>query len=154
MTELTPPNVTFRRCELSEIIALRYDVLCAGRPLVEAQFDGDDLQNTHHLGTFMKTSEREMNIGCVSYMLNAWEGEPAWQLRGMAVAPHLTNQGIGTQLIQFAEKTLRDASPTTQQWCNARVPAIPFYERLGWSVASEEFVVPNYGPHKKMIAKL
>lgn len=154
MSDPILPNVIFRRGNLGDIIALRYDVLCAGRPRAEAQFDGDDLENTHHFAAFLKTGADERNIGCVSYMLNEWDGVPAWQLRGMGIAPDLAKQGIGTRLIQFAEQTLRQASPTRQQWCNARVPAIPFYERLGWAVASETFEVPNYGPHQKMVATL
>lgn len=154
MPEPILPNVTFRRSELNDIIALRYDVLCAGRPREEAQFEGDDLEDTHHFAAFLKNGEGDRNIGCVSYMLNEWDGVPAWQLRGMAIAPDLAKQGIGTRLIRFAEQVLRDASSTRQQWCNARVPAIRFYERLGWAVASEIFEVPNYGPHQKMVATL
>lgn len=154
MSGIQRQAITFRRCEVSDIINLRYDVLCAGRPRVESQFDGDDGENTHHFAAFQAKDSAEFNVGCVSYMLNAWNDQPAWQLRGMAILPELAGQGIGTKLVGFAEGVLREASPVRQMWCNARVPAIPFYERLGWIVASDEFVVPNYDAHRKMTAML
>ena len=39
-------------------------------------------------------------------------------------------------------------------WCNARTPAVGFYQRHGWVVASEEFEVKTAGPHFKMTLKL
>jgi predicted GNAT family N-acyltransferase len=39
-------------------------------------------------------------------------------------------------------------------WCNARSPAVRFYERNGWMLASEEFVIESAGPHFKMVLKL
>lgn len=157
MTLINPDTLTFIRCEIADIIQLRYDILCSHRPFVEAQFEGDDSATTLHFGAFLTTAHEDpntqpANLACVTYMLNEWQDQPAWQLRGMAVREDCAKQGIGTQLIQFAEPTLRAASTTQTLWCNARVPAIPFYERLGWSIASDEFVVPNYGPHQKMTA--
>ncbi len=148
---------TFRRCTIDDIIDLRYAMLCAHRPFEEAQFDGDDDADTRHFGVFLSTDSDDAtptNIGCATYMFTEWDHRPAWQLRGMAIATERAKQGIGTRLIQFAHEALREADVTSQLWCNARAPAIPFYERLGWTVASEEFVVPNYGPHRKMTAEL
>jgi len=39
-------------------------------------------------------------------------------------------------------------------WCNARVPAVGFYESLGWRVVSERFEIPTAGPHVKMVRRL
>ena len=35
-------------------------------------------------------------------------------------------------------------------WCNARVPALSLYERSGFVAASEQFEVPQIGPHVVM----
>ena len=69
-----------------------------------------------------------------------------------ATQPHLTSRGIGARLVQYTSQVLRQASSVRQLWCNARVPAIAFYQQLGWQIASEEFTVGVYGPHKKMTA--
>jgi hypothetical protein len=35
-------------------------------------------------------------------------------------------------------------------WCNARTPAVGFYEKLGFSTIGEEFELPPIGPHYLM----
>ena len=93
-------------------------------------------------------------VGTLTLHLNSWESQPAWQLRGMAVDPALQGAGIGAQLLLAAEQSVRDDSPTGLLWCNARVPAVRFYEKNGWTVVSEQFEVPTAGPHVKMIKRL
>jgi predicted GNAT family N-acyltransferase len=39
----------------------------------------------------------------------------------------------------------------TRLWCNARTPAVGFYERHGWTTVGEEFDVPPIGPHYRMV---
>lgn len=74
----------------------------------------------------------------------------AWQLRGMATADEVQGRGLGSRLIRFA---LEDAAATGYApvfWCNARLRAVPFYERNGWIITSHEFDVPGIGPHHRM----
>jgi hypothetical protein len=35
-------------------------------------------------------------------------------------------------------------------WCNARLVAVPFYERLGLEAVGPEFDIPGIGPHYVM----
>jgi hypothetical protein len=35
--------------------------------------------------------------------------------------------------------------------CDARLAAIPFYEKQSWKIASALFLIPHFGPHHKMI---
>ena len=35
-------------------------------------------------------------------------------------------------------------------WCNARVTAADFYRKLGFEIVSDEFDIPNIGPHYLM----
>ncbi len=145
----------FRQAALEEIITLRYAVLCTGRPWREAQFNGDDDPLTHHFGAFrVIAGAAPVNVGCVSYMMTEHDGEPAWQLRGMATRPDLAGQGIGRQLVLAAQQVLLGPSPVRLVWCKARTPAIAFYERLGWRVVSEEFIIEHYGPHRKMTTRI
>ena len=154
----------FRQAALEEIITLRYAVLCTGRPWREAQFTGDDDAQTHHFGAFRAVASgaatnaaaliAAVNVGCVSYMMTDYEGEPAWQLRGMATRPDLAGRGVGRGLVHAAQAALVSRSPVRLFWCKARTPAIPFYERLGWRVVSEEFVIEHYGPHRKMMLRV
>jgi hypothetical protein len=46
------------------------------------------------------------------------------------------------------------ASGPRLMWCNGRQPAAPFYERLGWTIASEAFEIPTAGPHFRITKRL
>lgn len=138
-----------RRVDLEQIIDLRHAVLRAGLPRSTAIFEGDRRADARHYGAFDGASL----IGCVTLHLNAWEGSPAWQLRGMAVAPPHQSRGVGRQLLGFLERDLAE-SPVRQLWCNARVPAAGFYQKLGWAVVSDPFDIPTAGPHVKMTRRL
>lgn len=92
-------------------------------------------------------------VGCATILMSEWEGKPAWQLRGMAVDEKVRESGIGRKLVEAAEK-FAVASDVPRLWCNARVPAVGFYERMGWRVVSAVFEVPTAGPHVKMVREL
>ena len=87
-------------------------------------------------------------------MLAGWEDSPAWQLRGMATDARYRGKGIGTAVLQLAEKTVIATGFSRLLWCNARVPALAFYERQGWRVMSEQFDIPTAGPHRKMLKRV
>ena len=147
----TGPAILIRRAGAQEVVDLRHAVLRAGLPRETAVFSGDDHPAARHL---VAVSDGQV-VGTLTLHLNQWEGKPAWQLRGMAVAPYLRGNGIGSRLLLAAEQSIQDAdSPTQQLWCNARVPAVEFYENHGWRVVSEPFDVPTAGPHVKMIKSL
>lgn len=76
-------------------------------------------------------------------------GPAAWRIRGMATAPELRGRGAGT-LVLDALVRHAVARGASRIWCNARVPARSLYERAGFEVASEEFEVPEIGPHYVM----
>lgn len=138
-----------RRVDLEQIIDLRHEILRAGLARATAVFDGDTNPQARHYGAFAGPRL----IGCVTLHPSIWESAPAWQLRGMSVAATHQRNGIGKRLIHFLEADLGD-SPVRQLWCNARVPAAPFYEKLGWTIASLPFEIPTAGPHVKMTKRL
>jgi GNAT superfamily N-acetyltransferase len=81
------------------------------------------------------------------------EGEPgAWRIRGMATAPHARSRGAGSAvlgaLIEHAT-----AHGARRIWCNARTRALPFYARAGMRPASEEYDVPESGPHYLLVLR-
>jgi len=145
---MTPVQV--RRATLAEILALRHAELRPGLPRGTAEFDGDDEPTTVHVGAF---SGAEV-VGCASWMRRPWHGQPAWQLRGMATRADLVRRGVGRAVLTTSDGLLRDGSDVRLLWCNARVAAIAFYERLGWEVASSVFDVPTVGPHRTMTRRL
>jgi predicted GNAT family N-acyltransferase len=144
-----------RRTELLEIIDLRHAILRAGLPKDAAIFPGDELPSSRHYGAFTPNGQSAAAIGCATFHLNQYEGAPAWQLRGMATSNEYRGKGIGRAMLELADsEILANSSSPRQLWCNARTPAIGFYQTLGWTVVSQEFEIPTAGPHVRMVRKI
>jgi predicted GNAT family N-acyltransferase len=140
-----------RRGQPGEVIDLRHQVLRAGLPRETAIFTGDDAPETVHV---VAVDEGEI-VGCATMIPSAWQGQKAWQLRGMAVAPRLQRSGVGGLMLKQLQRIAQEtAGDVRMMWCNARTPAVKFYERHGWTVVSDEFVIETAGPHFKMTLKL
>jgi GNAT superfamily N-acetyltransferase len=143
-------TLVLRRAELGEIIDLRHRVLRAGLPRETAVFAGDEMPTSLHVGAFADAR----TVCCATFHLSRWQDEPAWQLRGMATDDLFRGKGVGRALLALAEQMLCDAGPIRQLWANARVPAVGFYQSLGWEVVSPEFEIPTAGPHHQIAKKL
>jgi GNAT superfamily N-acetyltransferase len=78
------------------------------------------------------------------------EGGPgAWRVRGMATVPEARGRGAGAAVLDaLVDHALEQGA--TRIWCNARTPARTLYERAGFCVASDEFELPEIGPHYVM----
>jgi N-acetylglutamate synthase-like GNAT family acetyltransferase len=139
----------FRRAAAADILPLRHAVLRAGLPITEANFDGDDAEETFHI----KAVDGEKVVGCATLMLNPFGGEPACQLRGMAVDPAYQRHGVGRTMLRAVDLVAKSKG-IKLLWANARCPAVPFYKKYGWNVVSEEFDIPTAGLHFKITRRL
>ena len=142
-----------RRARPEEIVDLRHAILRQGLPREEAVFPGDELPTTRHYAALSDG----VVVGCVTILVSQWEGEPAWQLRGMAMLLEFRGRGVGRALLELMEAEFEKSGHPpagTLLWCNARTPAVGFYEAMGWRVVSERFDIPTAGPHVKMIKRL
>lgn len=83
----------------------------------------------------------------------AWVPGAAWRLRGMASAPEVRGGGYGAAVLAGCFREIADAGGT-HLWCNARVGAVPFYERMGLTAVGEVFDIPEIGPHYVMWAEV
>jgi predicted GNAT family N-acyltransferase len=143
-------NIQIRRGDTEEIIDLRHEILRTGLPRELAYFDGDDEPTTFHI-----VAEVDGKIvGCATILQRPWQNQPAWQLRGMAVAKLTQGTGVGSRLLREVEELARSQDYSKQLWANARVPAVKFYRHHGWEVISDEFEIQHAGPHVKMIKTL
>ena len=143
-------GVVIRRAALAELIDLRHAVLRAGLQREAAVFPGDDAPTSRHYGAFRGGEV----LCCATLHLSEWQGEPAYQLRGMATAPQVRRSGIGRRVMRWMEAELRADRATPLLWCNARVPAVDFYRAMGWEVLSEPFEIPTAGPHVRMVKRM
>lgn len=146
-------RIDIRRALAAELVDLRHAVLRQGLHRQTAVFDGDEEPDTLHL---VAVTPAGAVVGCATLLLRPYPqtGEPGRQLRGMAVLPELRSRGIGRRLLDEGERVLRDRPGPRLLWCQARTPAVPFYERSGWKRVGDEFVVGKAGPHYLMFKRL
>lgn len=108
-------------------------------------FPEDDRPGTFHLGAV----DGEKILGVATFVPH----EPGvWQLRGMAVDPEQHGKGVGRAILDHAMTRLR-SSGARLAWANGRDSALGFYERAGWSVVGEGFVISVDGtdlPHHRI----
>lgn len=138
-----------RRVTLEQILPLRSEVLRGGGPLERALLPGD----TEGLGVHWGAWLDGRLVACVSlYEVSTEGGVSSTQLRGMATVAELRSQGLGGALLHAAISAWEeDADAARPLWCNARIRAVPFYERHGFVGEGEPFVFPGVGEHLRMI---
>lgn len=127
----------------AEVEALRYEVLHApfGVPPSEEP-DEEDTVSEH----IVALAEDGRVVGCGRSIERGSE----IQLRQIAVASDRQMSGIGRALMQaLIDRSLERGA--TAIWLNARLPAVGFYERLGFGVTGEVFLTGKAGlPHRRM----
>jgi GNAT superfamily N-acetyltransferase len=150
--ELDGEAILVRPATAGELIDLRHRVLRAGLPRDAAVFPGDELPTSIHVGAFDPAGSA---VCCATFHRSQWEDAPAWQLRGMATDDGYRGRGVGAVVLQLAEELARsDPAGIRQLWCNARIAAVPFYRRAGWTAVSEAFEIPTAGIHFRMTKRL
>jgi len=144
--------LSFSLTGVAEIISLRHDVLRAGKPIETCYFKGDTDKDALH---FSVTRHQQV-VGCVSFIKNThpkFQNTPSYQLRGMAVSPHLRGKQLGSKLLTYAEQYLKTIKENFI-WCNVRQNAIPFYQKHGYRILGDVFEIDEVGPHVLMFKHL
>lgn len=133
---------------------LRHRVLRPHQQLSEMRYDGDEADTTLHLGAFneVNASQQDEPVGVVTLAPAPMPSQPRpgdWRLRGMAVDPAYQGLGVGRMLVQQCIDSVR-TERGQRLWCNARVTAMGFYEKLGFVTHGEPFEIEHIGPHYVM----
>jgi predicted GNAT family N-acyltransferase len=117
----------------------------------EITWAGDEDPATFHLAA-RTTDDRVVGVVRFSPAPCPWRPLAAapWQLRGMATDPAFRGSGAGRALVVdgLARVAARGGDLV---WCDARVGAAGFYERMGFTVVTEEFEKPGIGAHVGML---
>ena len=130
-----------RPISLEQTRALRQAVLRPHEPV--ERMASSETADTIALGAF--SGDQLVAVGMI-----APDGEPGgWRIRGMATAPAARGRGAGSAVLDALIEHARSQG-ARRIWCNARTPARSLYERAGMRVVSEEFELPEIGPHLMM----
>lgn len=134
-----------RLAELEEVRDLQLSVLRPNGPLPADLPPPPGMQN---VGAF----EDGRPIGAASVVAAPWPGPgevlaPTWQLRSVAVRADRRGSGVGRRVLDLAVQTAFDRGAATL-WAAARLEALDFYTRSGWSVIGPAWVKAGVGPHR------
>jgi len=131
---------------------VRLPVLRAGMAPETAVLEHDDDPDTRHFGAF----DGPALFGVATFFPEPCPLRPGphgWRLRGMATLPGMQGRGAGRALVAEGIRVAR-ADGAALMWCNARVGALGFYEKLGFAAVGDEFRLPGSGLHYLMIKDL
>jgi predicted GNAT family N-acyltransferase len=126
--------------EYQQMVELRYRILRKPLGLTFTKEDLDKESNFTHIGCF----DEDKLEGCC--MLTP-EAEHTVRLRQMAVNDGLQGKGIGRVLMNFAENVAKDLG-NKKLTMHARKTALGFYEKLGYTICSDEFEEVNISHYK------
>lgn len=154
MSPLDLDKLHITEVEDHAILALRTRVLRPSfGPGQLATYPQDRLETTSHWAAM----QAGVVIGCATFHLDPSPLRPevqAVRLRGMAVAPEVQGAGVGAALMRHTMDQLARRHDERELWCNARLRAASFYERLGFVRWGELFEIEGIGPHYVMTTQL
>ena len=148
-----------RRGSSTVVRPLRARILRPGREEHHSAYDQDDTVAVHvaayrpgtavpdGVGTIYAENPPEAHRGEIPDA--AYGPGAAWRLRGMATSDAARGKGLGRLVLEECFAVIRERGGHFL-WCNARIGAVAFYERLGLDCVGPEFDIPEIGPHYVM----
>ncbi|OOQ60137.1 GNAT family N-acetyltransferase [Mucilaginibacter pedocola] len=107
---------------------LRHEVLYPNQKPNEMGMEEDN--NGYHFAAFKDK--------WIVAVVSLFKHESDWQFRKFAVAEEVQGQGLGAQLLQYITEFV-EREQGELLWCNARLSAIGFYNKFGFSAVGEVF---------------
>ncbi len=138
------------RISASDTYPIRQQVLVPNHDLQKAKFENDDDEDlSFHLGAFKDS--KLVSVASFYYERNPlFPDQHQYQLRGMATLPAYERQGLSSELLNMAFPIIKQ-NFCTLLWCNARLSAVGFYEKVGFKKVNDEvFEIEGIGPHVLM----
>ena len=128
-------------------VALRDQILRVPLGLTFTEDQLSEEFDHYHLGAF----DQAGNL-CACLVLIPLK-DSSIKMRQVAVIEALQSQGLGTQLVKFAEEFARD-SGYREVVLNARIEAVSFYKKMNYYIVGDEFVevgIPHYRMEKNLV---
>jgi len=138
---------------INEIKQLRHEVLWPHKPsIADCVIEPDEIETTFHMGVV----ENNIVVGTSTFLIDIndkFDTNNQYRLRAMATSPTVRGKQIGRKIIEASIEKLKNMG-VDLLWCDARLEATGFYEKLGLQMKGEIYDVPNIGPHKLMYLEL
>lgn len=137
------------RISAADTYDIRHKMLRKGRPKETAHFPQDDDDLTFHLGAF----DGAKLVSVASFYFEKHpdliHDQYQYRLRGMATLPEYQGQGHSSALLKMAFPIIK-MNQGTLLWCNARINAVGFYQKVGFEKIGDVFDIPQIGEHVLM----
>lgn len=137
----------------AEIQKLRHEVLWPHKPSFEdCVIKPDHISTTFHMGAL----ENNEVVGTSTFLIDIndkFDTTSQYRLRAMATSPSVRGKQVGRQIIEVSIEKLKNMN-IDLLWCDARLEATGFYEKLGFKMKGDIYNVPDIGPHKLMYLEL
>lgn len=133
--------------ELEKYFNLRYEIL--RKPWNQPMSSTKDEWEGQSIHVLMVDDHNEA-IACGRLQLNSKE---EGQIRSMAVREDMQGKGFGKQVIEYIEAKAKDLK-LKNIMLDARINAVKFYERNGYTVVGESYLLFGTIQHYKMMKKL
>jgi predicted GNAT family N-acyltransferase len=133
--------------EYQKMVQLRLQIL---RQPLGLSFTSNDLEAEKE-DILIAAFEEDEILGCC-LLTNSPNNAGALKLRQMAVKGNLQGNGVGRQILHFAENIARDLG-NDKLMMHARHNAIGFYEKQGYKTIGEMFEevsIPHFVMEKKL----
>lgn len=143
--------------EVKEITAkhsypIRHKVLWQHKSVDDCGIDIDEQEGAFHLGAFYQGE-----LVCIGSFFkqkhSQFSIQNQYRLRAMATLPKAQKNGAAKALLEFAFKKLQEEEQG-MLWCDARIIAVGFYEKLGFVKSGKKYEIPIIGNHYLMYKKL
>ena len=120
----------------------------------EITWAGDEHADTFHLAA-RDPDGRVVGVVRFSPAPCPWRplATAPWQLRGMATDTTVRGSGAGRAMVEDGLQRVSERGGDLV-WCDARTSAAGFYERMGFTVVTDEFEKPGIGPHVGMVIEV
>lgn len=142
-----------KELDIKDIKHLRHQVLWQHKSSSdECVIEQDELETTFHIGAV----KNGIVVGTSTFIVNIkndFDTVSQYRLRAMATAKSVRREGLGRQMIDFVIKKLKQMN-VELLWCDARLEATGFYNKMGFKTKGDIYNVPQIGPHKLMYIEL
>jgi len=151
-------RIGIKQLDIADIKQIRHKVLWQHKNSSEdCVIEADNLESTFHIGA-VKNGEV---VGTSTFIIDPiaiglkdeFNTKIQYRLRAMATSEKVKEEGIGKQIIEFAIEKLKQMK-VELLWCDARLEATGFYNKMGFKTLGDVYDVPNIGPHKLMYIEI
>jgi len=133
--------------EFEKYYDLRFEIL--RKPWNQPKSSTKDEWENNSIHVLMLNEKSEAIAVGRLQLNNASEG----QIRSMAVRTDMQNKGLGSDIISFIEKKAKEKN-LEYITLDARINAVKFYEKHGYVVAGESYLLFGEIKHFRMTKKL